>query len=364
MDKLHSLFVKIGEYQIADWESFSIEKSLSTLCGKFEFKMSSALFEKNINFYDGDKIEIYINETIFMTGYIENFEISLTEMEYQISISGREKTCDIVDCNNILDKNVWYNQSLWTIANYLCNPFDINVLTNLPEVKIAYAAIEDSETIFDFLLKLAKQQNVRLNTSPYGNIEIVNTVNEITYKLIPEFMIGNKILIHYFDLSEVTNAKINGNLEDRFSQYVCKTQFTNNSGDAWNKASVFINKKATDENIFRYRTKVFSESNMNANQCQKYANWEAQNRAAKSTKFTFSYPAWTKNGQFISMGDLINFDGKKTNLSSIMIVDTICYKLESDSYSISVSLLDKMLFNANPKDLIPEKQKENDSDVW
>ena len=349
MDKLHSLFVKIDDYQIADWESFSIEKSLSTLCGKFEFIMSSKLFSENINFYDGEKIEIYINDEIFMTGYIENFEIQLTESEYQISISGREKTCDIIDCNNILDKNTWYNQSLWAIGNYLCNPFDINVLTNLPEVKIKYAAIEDSETIFDFLLKLAKQQNVRLNTSPYGNIEIVNTESET---------------MHYFELSEVTNTKITGNREERFSEYVCKTQYANNNGDAWNEKNIFINKKATDANVFRYRSKVFSESNMNANECQKYANWEAQNRAAKSTKFSFSYPAWTKNGVFISIGDLVNFDGKKTNLSSVMIVDTINYKLEADSYSISVNLLDKMLFNANPKDLIPMKKKVKDSDVW
>ena len=349
MDKLHSLFVKIGDYQIADWESFSIEKSLSTLCGKFEFTMSSALFNENINFYDGGKIEIYINDEIFMTGYIENFEIQLTESEYQISISGREKTCDIIDCNNILDKNTWFNQTLLTIAKYLCNPFDINVLTNLPEVKIKYAAIEDSETIFDFLLKLAKQQNVRLDTLPNGNIEIVNTQSNIT---------------HFFELSEVTNAKINGDREERFSDYIFKTQYANNSGDPWKEKSIFIKKKATDDNVFRYRSKVFSESNMNSNECQKYANWEAQNRAAKSTKFSFSYPAWTKNGVFISIGDLLNFDGKKTNLSSVMIVDTINYKLEADSYSISVNLLDKMLFNANPKDLIPMKQKGKDSDVW
>ena len=349
MDKLHSLFVKIDDYQIADWESFSIEKSLSTLCGKFEFIMSSKLFSENINFYDGEKIEIYINDEIFMTGYIENFEIQLTETEYQISISGREKTCDIIDCNNILDKNVWYNQTLLTIAKYLCDPFEIDVITSLPMQKINYATIEDSETIFDFLLKLAKQQNARLNTSPYGNIEIVNTEIET---------------MHYFELSEVTNAKINGNREERFSQYVCKLQYTNNSGDPWQEKSVFIKKKATDANVFRYRSKIFSESNMNANECQKYANWEAQNRAAKSTKFSFSYPAWTKNGVFVSIGDLVNFDGKQTNLSSVMIVDTINYKLEADSYSISVNLLDKMLFNANPKDLIPMKQKGKDSDVW
>lgn len=349
MDKLHSLFVKIDQYQISDWESFSIEKSLSTLCGKFEFKMSSALFKKGINFYNGKKIEIYINGIIFMTGYIENFEISLTESEYQISISGREKTCDIIDCNNVLDKNVWYNQTLLTIAKYLCDPFEIDVVTSLQMQKINYAAIEDSETVFDFLLKLAKQQNVRLNTLQNGNIEIVNTQSNIT---------------HYFELSEVTNSKINGSLEDRYSNYVCKSQYTNNSGDPWEEKSIFINKKATDENVLRYRSKVFSESNMTATECQKYANWEAQNRAAKSTKFSFSYPAWTKDGKFISMGDLIHFEGSVINLSDTMIVDTISYKLDTDNYNISISLLDKILFNANPKDLIPMKPKESNSDVW
>lgn len=349
MDKLHSLFVKIDQYQISDWESFSIEKSLSTLCGKFEFSMSSALFKKGINFYNGKKIEIYINEIIFMTGYIENFEISLTENEYQISISGREKTCDIIDCNNVLDKNVWYNQTLLTIAKYLCNPFEIDVVTSLQMQKINYAAIEDSETVFDFLLKLAKQQNVRLDTLPNGNIEIVNTQSEIT---------------HYFELSEITNAKINGSLEDRYSNYICKSQYTNNNGDPWEEKSIFIKKKATDENVLRYRSKVLSESNMSANECQKYANWEAQNRAAKSIKFSFSYPAWTKNEKIISIGDLIHFEGSVINLSDSMIVDSINYKLDVDNYSISISLLDKTIFNANPKELIPMKPKESNSDVW
>jgi prophage tail gpP-like protein len=306
--------------------------------------MSSALFKKGIDFYDGKKIEIYINGIIFMTGYIENFEISLTESEYQISISGREKTCDIIDCNNNLDKNTWFNQTLLLIAKYLCEPFKIDVSTYLPMQRINYAAIEDSESIFDCMLKLAKQQNVRLNTLPNGNIEIVNTQSNIT---------------HYFELSEVTNAKINVNLEDRYSDYICKSEYTSNKDDAWHKASVFIKKKATDENVFRHRPKVLSESNMTATECQKYANWEAQNRAAKSTKFSYSYPAWTKNGKFIAMGDLIHFDGKVINLSDSMIVDTINYKLESDSYSIFLTLLDKTLFNANPKDLIPMKPQEN-----
>ena len=344
MDKLHSLFVKIDQYQISDWESFSIEKSLSTLCGKFEFTMSSALFKKGIDFYDGKKIEIHINESLFMTGYIENFEINLSESEYKISISGREKTCDIIDCNNTLDKNTWFNQTLLSIAKYLCEPFKIDVSTSLPMQKINYAAIEDTESIFDFLLKLAKQQNVRLNTLPNGNIEIVNTQSNIT---------------HYFELSEVANAKINVSLEDRYSDYVCKSEYTSNKDDAWHKASVFIKKNATDENVFRHRPKLLSEANMTATQCQKYANWEAQNRAAKSTKFSFIYPAWTKDLKFISMGDLIHFDSTVINISDTMIVDTISYKLESDSYNISISLLDKMLFNANPKDIIPMKPQEN-----
>ena len=67
-------------------------------------------------------------QDLLITGYIDTIDIDLTDTSCRLSVSGRDKTGDLVDSSAIHGSGQWKNVRLEQIVRDICKPFGIEVL--------------------------------------------------------------------------------------------------------------------------------------------------------------------------------------------------------------------------------------------
>ena len=85
--------------EIKGWRSVSVGLSLSTICNGFSLSQFVGDDFESPVLFPGDSIRIECDGELLLDGYVDEMSSSFSSGNHSISISGREKTCDIVDCS-------------------------------------------------------------------------------------------------------------------------------------------------------------------------------------------------------------------------------------------------------------------------
>ncbi|MFW1503951.1 phage baseplate assembly protein, partial [Vibrio parahaemolyticus] len=137
------IILKAGGQVYGGWTKISITRSLEAMSGSFDLELTWKWLgsnEKYKAFVDpikqGQACIIEIGGERVITGYIDDWVPSYDETQVIISVSGRDKTADLVDCSIDMASGQFNNQTLAQIANTVCKPFGIKVIvkTDVGEV--------------------------------------------------------------------------------------------------------------------------------------------------------------------------------------------------------------------------------------
>jgi prophage tail gpP-like protein len=131
---------------------------------------------------------VLVNKKPFITGFVEQINISYDSTGHQISISGRDKTCDIVDDTVGSDLSFSAGVSLPEIITKVLGSLgldaDIKVKNNVKD--LAVFGVSDlgnispqiGQTAFDFIEKYAKKRQVLIMSDGDGNIVLTRVPEE------------------------------------------------------------------------------------------------------------------------------------------------------------------------------------------
>lgn len=264
--------------------SVSIHKSLSYLCGTFEIDLTDIWASKGEPYplAEGDKIQISCENKVQLTGYIEGIVLALNAHNHQVRISGREITCDLVDCTAINVQRGIHNQTLPQIAAKLCEPFGIKVRdkTNFPWQTISLQ-VSPGQTVFSILEQLAKNHGVLLCTSPLGELEIF--VPQSKSSSLPILKEGHNVL----------SAEYQSRMDQRFSIYTAVTQSKIGPKNLSPKSETQIKGGSKDVYIKRFRPLFITlEKEGKEEDALRRAKWEANSRIAKSKTLKVETNGW------------------------------------------------------------------------
>ena len=282
-----NIYLEVNGQAFTGWETIQVKKSLETLCGTFQFT-TSTLKNNVFPIRVGDSCKVLIENVSVLNGWIEKLTTNLDANAYSITISGRDRT------NDLLDSQVGANISftppvkLKQIAEKLLadlNLSDIKVIDrlNLPaltELPIKTAGLSSNN--FDFLQKYAQQQAVLLTTNGDGNLAFeragtdkLNTVLS-TNKEAVGTILTSQIAIDY---------------TKRFNHYIIASQagvgspFQSISQTPQQKAN--IQAQTTDSEIRDSRIFYFqSPDPSNQSIAQKTVDWQANFRRSQSVIYT------------------------------------------------------------------------------
>ena len=302
------LELKIDNRKYSGWENVTINKSIQSIAHNFSMNIFNA---DGISIEDDDLIKILIDDKIFFTGYLDDMVIGISNVKKPLSISGRSKAGDLIDCN--ISENKQYNkQNIKQIISDLVKPFNISVSSSLTLEPLEIFNTKVGETYFDAINRLCKQTNTLPISDDFGNIEIVkNEQNK------------SSIVLKDSDFKELNLPK---KLSKRFSKYIYKkegivTDVTDGS--------------VTDDTVLRF--KPFVGVNTEDKDNQDLAKWQLNHNKVSEISLTAVVKGWD-----LEINTIVKLETEIVN-NSFLIKD-ITYS-KSDSGTISnVTFVSKDLY--------------------
>lgn len=310
------------------FKNIRIARNLTSVSGTFEITLTDKweVEQEDFELKPGDRIHCHLGKQAIYEGYIDKLALSINARSRNITISGRDKTADLVDCS-ILGESEFNNVSFTEIANILCKPFSIKVLPRVSVgKKFTKFTVRQGETVFEALERAAKERQLLLLSSTHGNLVIekkggVRSSTEIVEGV--NFIAGGV----EFDNTE------------RFSQYHVKGQtngLLGNEKDATQGAGV-----AYDKGVARYRpTLIISENAVDSDGAQKRATFQSNFRAAKSAIISVVVQGWLqKDGTLWSTNQTVHADVKSLGIKGDFLVNTVKFDQSENGRRTELELI-------------------------
>lgn len=336
------------------WTSVSVTRSIESVAGYFELGVNVPPGTDLSGLAPGKKFTLEIEGQIVCTGYIDSRRRQMTADSMKITVAGRDKTADLIDCAAVYSGGQWKKRTLEQIARDLCAPYGVTVRWELSDKESSAAfpgfTLDHSETVYEALVRASRARGVLMTSNAAGELVFSRAASTATDELV----LGENLLT--LDFEE--------DFRDRFSEYTVKGYARANGaeGDDIDAKSIISRKgTATDSDVTRYRPMIIiADSKITAKDAQARALREQRRRLAKSITFEAEIDGWTrKDGQLWMPNLLVTIDASKYAIKTTeLLVSKVTLILnDQDGLKTRVSLSPREGF------LVPvESDRKNKSD--
>lgn len=215
-----------------------------------------------------------------ITGYIDRLSGSLSSNAHMITVTGRDRTADLVDSSAVHSPGSWRNVPLKKIVDDLVAPFGITAqIAGDAGPNIPKFALQQGETAWAAIERLLRFRGLIGWAQSDGSLLIGSPAKGAVIARLAE---GENLL----------EASAEHDVTDRFSDYVVKGQAA--GSDERNGAAVtLVGAKSKDPAVGRYRPLIIiAEEQADKATAQKRADWEANVRAARSQPGSVTVQGW------------------------------------------------------------------------
>ncbi|HGU7904477.1 TPA: phage baseplate assembly protein [Escherichia coli] len=336
------------------WTSVSVTRSIESVAGYFELGVNVPPGTDLSGLAPGKAFTLEIDGQIVCTGYIDSRRRQMTADSMKITVAGRDKTADLIDCAAVYSGGQWKNRTLEQIARDLCAPYGVTVRWELSDKESSAVfpgfTLDHSETVYEALVRASRARGVLMTSNAAGELVFSRAASTATDELV----LGENLLT--LDFEE--------DFRDRFSEYTVKGYARTNGaeGDDIDAKSIVSRKgTATDSDVTRYRPMIIiADSKITAKDAQARALREQRRRLAKSITFEAEIDGWTrKDGQLWMPNLLVTIDASKYAIKTTeLLVSKVNLILnDQDGLKTRVSLSPREGF------LVPvESDRKNKSD--
>ncbi|ENF3331413.1 baseplate protein, partial [Escherichia coli] len=285
------------------WTSVSVTRSIESVAGYFELGVNVPPGTDLSGLAPGKAFTLEIDGQIVCTGYIDSRRRQMTADSMKITVAGRDKTADLIDCAAVYSGGQWKNRTLEQIARDLSAPYGVTVRWELSDKESSAAfpgfTLDHSETVYEALVRASRARGVLMTSNAAGELVFSRAASTATDELV----LGENLLT--LDFEE--------DFRDRFSEYTVKGYARANGaeGDDIDAKSIVSRKgTATDSDVTRYRPMIIiADSKITAKDAQARALREQRRRLAKSITFEAEIDGWTrKDGQLWMPNLLVTID--------------------------------------------------------
>ena len=267
----------------AGWEEVSVRRSLDTFASTFDLTLTDnqAGLARTIKL--GSPCEVRIGAEKLITGYVDRIRPRYDAKSRRLTVSGRSKVADLVDCSLVpgtLGTGQQNTRTLLQLATTCAKPFGITVSSQVSGLEpVQIATLSPGQTIFEFLELQARTSGVRLVDDPEGNFIICRAGTE---KISTSLSLGENI----------EKAEGEFNERDRFSIYYVLGQAAFFSGQAGEQMA-HISGKAEGLKT-RYRPTVVNADGMldGPGMAQRRAEWQRNIQYGRSQQATYTVAGW------------------------------------------------------------------------
>lgn len=292
MPETFTVIVNGREY--GGWIDGQITLSLEEVASTFSFTYADQWKTSGLPFpiQFGDETRIYADGELMMTGFVGDVNISIDENGgSNYSIAGRSKAGVLIDSSAEYKKGTWKNATLLKIANDLAGPkhgikvgADPALLKNKRFLeKFPKHAINSEEKIYACIERAARSRGFFLCSAPNGDVGFIEPGSGGKVVGMLDRELGQYVVL---------NAQVTRSENDRFAEYVFKTQTAGNDkwkGDLTRKGLASVKDPGVQGTRTLY---LLSERPDGRQTLETRAKWEMKVRAARSYQISFTMAGW------------------------------------------------------------------------
>lgn len=345
----NSIVIEIDGKNLTDYIDGSVNIQLDQFCNSFNFTTTKTLVGE-YNIFPEDECRIFINDKIAMTGVIDSVSPSEDADSSTISVSGRDRTCDVVDSYLPEGISLSGDFTLVTVIEKVLLALGLTNIKVINEVedlrsftKADIVSAEVDKNCFDFINEYAQKVSVLLITNAEGNIVITRAGSgRYSEKLLNN--VGNED-------NNIISSSAGYDYSQRFYKYIVysqsntNTQTTNVSIDNVSQKGV-----AYDDEIRESRVMVIKANNACASSnCQEIATLEANVRRANSLKYSCEvYGFETNNKELWKINKLIQVSDVDADIDSELLIKGLTFNLgDGSTTNIELALADAYTLQAS-----------------
>lgn len=196
---MNKVTLKCKGNEFSHWESVTITSGLNELSRSFLLDVTYLLPQQNHLhdlFNPGDKVQVFIDDDLVLTGYIDKTPITYDGNSIKVQVIGRSKTEDLVDCNPWPEGDPIQFDNDWTLSPSRSDfiVYEPNSVTTISKHK---------DKLGTALATLVGAYSIRLKA--YNDPEIIKKLDEVKninvkaestlYDIIASVVIGDDLLI-------------------------------------------------------------------------------------------------------------------------------------------------------------------------
>ncbi len=338
------------------WKTVTVTRSLETVAHTFEVSLTEKWpgSETRRPIRAGAPCRVLLNDRAIITGYIDDVEPSYDGSSHGVTISGRSKACDLVDCSLVGEGGKgleWSGQTLLQIARDLAGRFGISV-TAATDVGGAFRKerLEPEQTIWEFLERLARIRAVRFVSDAEGNLVIIRAGGA---RVGPALILGKT----------VREAAGKASMRDRFSRYTVLAQ--GNGSDTFSgDAAAHARGEATDDRVARFRpTSMIADGPADTADCQRRAQWQRNVAWGRSRQATYTVTGWQNDTGPWSPNALVPVRDEWLGINADRLISSVTFKQDEQGQRTKLAVMPAEAFDLVP---LPEDDggESEDTMIW
>lgn len=324
-----SMTLVVGGREYSQWTSGSVSASMKDATRTFNFSLAERSGGGNDYWAaPGDPAQVYASGNLVCDGFVNEYDADIDATKHDVTISGRGKSQDCIDCSAVHETGRFENMDPLQIAQELAGKVNVDVSAQQTLKKLEKFQIDTGESIFHAVERLARQQGFAVVGQADGSMKLTNAKDAIG--------VGAALVEGSHPLK-----KIKAKLTDvrRFSDYEVRNQlagFQERYGaNAAHEVSLM-----QDSDVTRYRPKILiAEVTGDSQQAAERAEWQSRRIAGDSVKVDAKVQGHTFNGVLWEPNLKLFVLAPTVKVAHMLMVESCTYKLDSSGTCTELKLV-------------------------
>jgi len=326
------------------WKTARVTRSIEALCGSFSLSVSERWSGQNQSWpiNEDDECTVSIDGSPVITGYVGKVSPSFDASGHGITIEGRDKACDVVDCSAQLGAWQFSNVDLLSLAQKICRPYGVTVSLQSGLVSSGLSipkkySIDPGDTAATALENLCKVAGLLRHSDGLGGIVLTRSGVEPVATVLTE---GQNIL----------SGSATFDATGRFRTYEVAGSHKGRD-DLSGETAAGVKGTATDLGARAGRVRIIRpDNNTTAALAKARAEWEAANGAAQGQSAAIVVKGWTESpfGPW-PINRLVRVKSPTLRINGQMLIAGVTLTRDIDSGTLTtLDLRDPRAFTPDP----------------
>lgn len=335
------IILQVNGTNYEGFTKITAQRSYMSVPGSFSFTATTS--PENVTTFpiaNGDECKILVNDEPFITGYIDQLEITHNEGAHEINVQGRSKVADLVDSTMDGTYQISGPISLKAALTSLISKAGLSGVSVVDDTGVTNTFTKDEtlsgkigSPIWEFMVTLAIKKQVLLTEDGQGNVVMTRGYGEkLSDKLIKELN-GTE--------NNIKQSSCRRSQRERFNTYSVYSQQASTS-----LANIDITKldatgtsdqngKATDSAIRSSRVQcIMAEKASTTDQCSQRAIWQSNVKRVHAFSYSCTLQGFVNDaGAPFEPGMMPHVQDDFMQIDSDLIIDSVQITYDEDSGS-------------------------------